>query len=64
MRAEEGIMRGEEGIRSRPAHLGFREARASSHHSGVLGERKRVGRGDRVGSEAGDGGKVEELVDQ
>ena len=41
---EQAAMRAEEGIRSRPAaHLGFREARTSSHHSGVVGERERVG---------------------
>ena len=35
---ERAAMRTEEGIRLRPvAHLGFREARASLHHSGVVG---------------------------
>ena len=32
-------------------------------HSGVVGEKERVGGGDRVGSEAGDGEKVEELTE-
>ena len=32
-------------------------------HSGVVGERERVGGGDRVGSEAGVGGKAEELTE-
>ena len=41
---ERAAMRAGEGIRSRPAaRLGFREARTSSHHSGVVGERERVG---------------------
>ena len=31
-------------------------------HSEVVGERERVGGGDRVGSEGGDGEKVEELT--
>ena len=62
---ERAAVRAKEGIRSRPAaHLGFREARASSHHSGVVGKRERVGGGgDGVGSEAGDGGEVEELAE-
>ena len=62
---ERAAMRAEEGIRSRPAgHHGFREARGSSYHSGVVGERERVGGGgDRVWSEGGDGGKVEELTE-
>ena len=48
-------MRAEEEIRSRPvAHLGFREARAFLHHSGVVGERERVGgEDDRAGREEG-----------
>ena len=60
---ERAAMRAEEGIRSRPAaHLRFREARASSHHSGAVGEREKVGGGgDGVGSEAGGGEKLEEL---
>ena len=38
-------MRADEGIRSRPvAHLGFNEERVSSHHSGVVGVRERVGK--------------------
>ena len=43
---ERAAMRTEEGIRSRPAtHLRFREARASSHHSGVVEMGERVGGG-------------------
>ena len=43
---EQAAMTAGEGIRSRPAaHFHFIEARASSHHSGVVWERERVGGG-------------------
>ena len=63
---ERAAMRAEEGISSRPAaHLGFREARASSLFTPlrVVGEKERVGGEDQVGSEAGEGEKVEELTE-
>ena len=40
---EQPAMKAKEGICSRPAaHLGFREARVSSHHSGVAGNRENM----------------------
>jgi hypothetical protein len=62
---ERAAMRAGEGIRSRPAaHLGFREARVPSTHSGVVGESERVGGGEsKVGQEARLGEKVEELTE-
>ena len=54
---ERAAIRAEEGIWSRPAaHLGFREARVSSHHSGVAGNRESMKM--ESGRES-----VEELID-
>ena len=40
---ERAAMKAKEGIWSRPAaHLGFREARVSSHHLGVAGNRENM----------------------
>ena len=68
---ERAAIRAKEGIWSRPAaHLGFREARISSHHSGVAGNREsmdmnEVYEEDGLEVEGGTGERdlVEELTD-
>ena len=58
--------RAEDGIWSRSAaHLGFRLARVSSHHSGVAGCREsvQVGAQDGMQGGSGEGDTVGELIE-
>ena len=58
--------RAEDGIWSRPAaHLGFRFARVSSHHSVVAGcrENVQVGAQDSMQGGSGEGDTVGELIE-